>query len=58
MFNFKFISMKVIKSNPDLMGQKSMQSSTSATITSTRRTINYDTRWMPERYVCACVSEK
>ena len=50
--------MKVIRSNPDLMGQKSMQSSTSATITNTRRTINYDTRWMPERYVCACVSEK
>lgn len=50
--------MKVIKSNQDLKGQKPMQNPTSATITSTGRTINYDIRCGSTRYVCACISEE
>lgn len=51
--------MKVIKSNQSILcGFNKCQQKTHETTTSIGRTISFETKIAPERYVCACISEK
>lgn len=53
--------MRVIKSNQSLQGrytQGQQRFCSNVTTTSIGRTIDFETRIAPDRYVCSCISEK